>query len=243
MKKARKAESRSRSEQEASVIREDDPLFTLTCNVLNTRRRLPTRRLSLQANINSCALSPATNDKSDCRSSHFSLFRCAKVLEGGASQQQIRPVQSRNERMRSISSLGAAFGLSATFAEMCGDPAHTAWLHVRQVERLLSRCSQTGFTVISKSQRYEFEAVSCHTRSDALFCQAYSIQGNASESEPTHSAMSNAIAGVIGALVTLGVVGLAGLLFILIRRRCSGADAQLANSNVKGSISSQGSNV
>lgn len=84
----------------------------------------------------------------------------------------------------------------------------------------------------------------CSTcRSDALFCQAYSARDNASKFGRTHSAISNAIAGVIGALSTLGFIGLGGLLFVLIRRRRSAINAGSAESNVKGSIISQGSSM
>lgn len=84
----------------------------------------------------------------------------------------------------------------------------------------------------------------CSTcRSDALFCQAYSAQDNVSESGNTHSGISNAVAGAIGAMVTLGVVSLAAsAVFFFLRRRASAKVALLAQSKNR-SISSQDSNV
>jgi prostatic aicd phosphatase len=99
---------------------------------------------------------------------------------------------------------------------------------------------------VSKMKEFAINSTEqwCSTcRSDALFCQAYSARDNASKFGRTHSAMSNAIAGVIGALSTLGIIGLGGLLFVLIRRRRSAINAGSAESNVKGSIISQGSSM
>ncbi|KAL1646705.1 hypothetical protein SLS61_007780 [Didymella pomorum] len=99
---------------------------------------------------------------------------------------------------------------------------------------------------VSKMKEFAINSTEqwCSTcRSDALFCQAYSARDNASKFGRTHSAMLNAIAGVIGALSTLGIIGLGGLLFVLIRRRRSAINAGSAESNVKGSIISQGSSM
>ncbi|KAF2281019.1 phosphoglycerate mutase-like protein [Westerdykella ornata] len=60
----------------------------------------------------------------------------------------------------------------------------------------------------------------CNTcQSELLFCNAYKAAGT-SASSPGQKSMSNAVAGVIGAMVTLGVVSLLGAMaFILVRRR------------------------
>lgn len=56
-------------------------------------------------------------------------------------------------------------------------------------------------------------------QSELLFCEAYKAAGTSASSKG-HSSMSNAVAGVIGAMVTLGVVALVGAMaFILVRRR------------------------
>lgn len=76
----------------------------------------------------------------------------------------------------------------------------------------------------------------CH--SDALFCQAYSARDkNLKVSREKHG-MSNAVAGMIGAFVTLGVVGIAGLIVLFSLRRL--ATALLAQSE-KRSTSSKNS--
>jgi hypothetical protein len=65
--------------------------------------------------------------------------------------------------------------------------------------------------------------------SDALFCQAYSTRDNASEPGRAHSVMSNAVAGMFDALVTLGEVGLAAMIVLFsLRRRASAKVALLA---------------
>ncbi|KEY74586.1 hypothetical protein S7711_05018 [Stachybotrys chartarum IBT 7711] len=54
--------------------------------------------------------------------------------------------------------------------------------------------------------------------SEADFCSAYATQDEDGRSGGG-GAMSNAVAGVVGAMVTLAVVGVAGLVFFLLRRR------------------------
>ncbi|KAF2014696.1 phosphoglycerate mutase-like protein [Aaosphaeria arxii CBS 175.79] len=63
----------------------------------------------------------------------------------------------------------------------------------------------------------------CSTcQSDLLFCQAYSAESNGAQTsneKKSSAGMSNAVAGVIGAMVTLGVVAIAGAAAFLIMRR------------------------
>ncbi|USP79100.1 phosphoglycerate mutase-like protein [Curvularia clavata] len=66
--------------------------------------------------------------------------------------------------------------------------------------------------------------------SDLLFCEAYAKQGQSPVSTENHQGggMSNAVAGVIGAMVTLGVVALvsAAAFFVLRKRRVNAHFAQ-----------------
>lgn len=80
-------------------------------------------------------------------------------------------------------------------------------------------------------------------QSDVLFCQAYGARKDYSLATQNGSGLSNAVAGVIGALVTMGVVSLAGLIPFLMRRRRASAKAASPMRHEKGSISSQGSSV
>lgn len=81
---------------------------------------------------------------------------------------------------------------------------------------------------------------SCRSTED--FCAVYNSTLSTGSINPPSgggSKMSNAVAGVIGAAVTLGAVLIAGLLFWLIRRRKSSAAAPVSPGFVeKGSISS-----
>ncbi|KAK4173142.1 putative lysosomal acid phosphatase [Triangularia setosa] len=63
-------------------------------------------------------------------------------------------------------------------------------------------------------------------RSSASFCAVYTNQNSVFASASPSGGMSNAVAGVVGAAVTLGAVGIVGLLaFLFVRRRRSGDDA------------------
>ncbi|KAK6519559.1 hypothetical protein TWF281_003385 [Arthrobotrys megalospora] len=75
--------------------------------------------------------------------------------------------------------------------------------------------TQLGERAISTVEKW------CNTcKSTEDFCAVYdsSDSTGASSSSSSGSGMSNAVAGVIGAMVTLGVVALAGLVFFLLRR-------------------------
>lgn len=79
----------------------------------------------------------------------------------------------------------------------------------------------------------------CH--SDALFCQAYSARNNDLKASREKPDMSNAIAGMIGALVTLGVVGLVGLIVLFsLKRRASALFAQSEKRSISSKSSSFG---
>jgi hypothetical protein len=93
-----------------------------------------------------------------------------------------------------------------------------------------------GFAITSPEQW-------CGTcQSEALFCQSYNARNSRLQAAGKSAGMSNVVAGVIGAMVTLGVVCLTGLIaFLLVRRRSSASVASVRDE--KGSISSQGSSV
>ncbi|KAF1929502.1 phosphoglycerate mutase-like protein [Didymella exigua CBS 183.55] len=94
-----------------------------------------------------------------------------------------------------------------------------------------------GFAIMSPEQW-------CGTcQSDALFCQSYSARKAGSQAERTGSGISNVVAGVIGAFVTLGVIGLVGLILFCARRCRTSAKVASPIRSDKGSISSQRSSV
>lgn len=79
-------------------------------------------------------------------------------------------------------------------------------------------------------------------QSEALFCEAYNARSAKAQAEGKSKGMSNAVAGVIGAFVTLGLVGLAGAFAFLVLRRRRSKDAVVIYED-KGSISSKSDSV
>lgn len=78
----------------------------------------------------------------------------------------------------------------------------------------------------------------CESTQD--FCLAALVDDASVEAQGSSGGMSNAVAGVIGAMVTVGVVAVCGLAFFFLRRRKTAQAAQVAQMNMaeKGSFSS-----
>jgi|SRR5690242_1150367 len=80
-------------------------------------------------------------------------------------------------------------------------------------------------------------------QSEALFCESSSSRSDSTKGVSSGSGMSNAAAGAVGAVIALAIVGFAGLVVWLFRRRHVSATTTPPVHGGKGSISSQGSGV
>lgn len=80
-------------------------------------------------------------------------------------------------------------------------------------------------------------------QSEALFCVSSSSRSDSTRGESSGSGMSNAVAGAVGAVIALAIVGFAGFVVWLFRRRRVSATTIPSAHGGKGSISSQGSGV
>ncbi|KAK0735332.1 histidine acid phosphatase [Apiosordaria backusii] len=80
--------------------------------------------------------------------------------------------------------------------------------------------------------------------SSASFCAGYNKQEGVEAASAGKGGMSNAVAGVVGAAVTLGVVGMVGLVaFVFIRRRRSGGSSVVMVADEKASLRSGSTGV